>query len=216
MAIKPVFIANANNQLITRVEMEFQYYSGFSDAQKKRSIQSLHQSFLKHYPEMKLLEISSHSPDEIGVKLSAFNLPVKLNSGREVSVECAYQAGKVFEHGGPYLDLLEGTSKGAKKDPRLKESGMIIAFEFEGERFPTYPRTCFYNWLYIKALNDHPEYGDALMEYDAFTDIAFNPKKSLNCQARAAAIYHTLRKANVLQKAMESTEAFIETIYYKR
>ena len=34
------------------------------------------------------------------------------------------------------------------------------------------------------------------MNYDAFTDIAFNLDKSINCQAEACAFYVALRKRN--------------------
>lgn len=213
MAERPVFIAGGKNSLVEQEDITFQFYSGFSDAQKKRCIQSLHQSFLWKHPQWRVLEISSHSPEEIGVKLSAFHLPIRLNSGKTVSVECAFQAGKIFQNGGPYLDLLEGTSRAAKRDPRLRESGRIVGFEFEGERFPTFPMTCFYDWLYIKALTENPTLGDALMEYDAFTDIVFNPSKSLNCQAEAASIYVALRKANLLDQAMANKKSFIRIVY---
>lgn len=32
-----------------------------------------------------------------------------------------------------------------------------------------------------------------IMEYDTFTDIAFNPQKSINCQVEATAIYVSLK-----------------------
>lgn len=213
MAVRPVFIPADSKGLARSEYTEFQFYSGFSDAQKKRCIQSLHQSFLRRHPQWRLLEISSHSPVEAGVKLSAFHLPIRLKNGREVPVECAFQAGKVFQKGGPYLDLLEGSPKAAKRDPRLKESGGVIGFVFEGERFPTVPKTCFYHFLYLKGLTQHPELGDVLMEYDGFTDIVFNPEKSLNCQAQAAALYVSLRRAGLLEQAMESVASFIRTVY---
>lgn len=213
MAERPVFIAGGQNSLMERENIMFQYYNGFSDAQKKRCIQSLHQAFLSKHPQWRVLEISSHSPEEIGIKLSAFHLPIKLESGKAASVECAFQAGKVFQNGGPYLDLLEGTSRAAKKDPRLRESGRIVGFEFEGEKFPAVPTTYFYNWLYIKALMENPELGDALMEYDAFTDIVFNPGKSLNCQAEAASVYVALRKAGLLEQVMADRRLFIRIVY---
>lgn len=216
MTVRPVFIAGGNHQPVIREETTFLYYSGSSDALKKQSIQSLHQTFLIRHPGWRVLEISGHSPDELGVKLNAFNLTVKLKSGQEAAVERTYQAGKIFENGGPYLDLLEKSSKTATKDPRLKNSGKIIAFEFEGERFPAVPRTCFYNWLYLQALREHPEYGDALMEYDAFTDILFNPRQCINTQARAAAAYKTLRNTNLLEQALESKEAFIDIFYHMK
>lgn len=51
------------------------------------------------------------------------------------------------------------------------------------------------------------------MEYDTFTDIEFNPAKSINCQAMAAAVYVSLRKEDFLAKALESTEDFVEVVY---
>jgi hypothetical protein len=36
----------------------------------------------------------------------------------------------------------------------------------------------------------------ALMDYDLFTDIEFNEKKGLNCQARACAIYSCMLRTD--------------------
>lgn len=60
---------------------------------------------------------------------------MKAENGEGFSVESAFQAGKIFEKGGPYIDLLGVSSKIAKRDERLKNSGRIIAFEFDGKRF---------------------------------------------------------------------------------
>ncbi|MFW6017154.1 MAG: DarT1-associated NADAR antitoxin family protein [bacterium] len=48
-----------------------------------------------------------------------------------------------------------------------------------------------------------------LMEYDAFTDIEFNPKKSYNCQARSAALYVTLKKTGKFETLISSHENYI-------
>ena len=124
----------------------------FQINKKKRCICSLHKEYLKANNGKKVLEISSKSEDKLGVDLSAFNLMFKTKSGKEVSVESAFQAGKVFENGGPYTDLLDVSSKAAKKDERLKSSGRIISFCFDGIEFETEPKTYFYNWLYIKCI----------------------------------------------------------------
>jgi uncharacterized protein DUF6977 len=39
-----------------------------------------------------------------------------------------------------------------KRDPRLRESGRLIAFEFDGVSFPLEPKTVFYDWLYVTFL----------------------------------------------------------------
>ena len=51
------------------------------------------------------------------------------------------------------------------------------------------------------------------MNYYAFTDIVFNPQKSLNCQAVAAAIYVSLRKQNLLQQALRDKNLFLKIVY---
>ena len=214
MAKRPVFEVVLRPHLFNRREVEFQFFSGFSDAQKRRCIQSLHQSYLEAYPGKKVLEISSKSEEELGVKLSAFNLQLELENGELTSVESAFQGSKVFENGGPYTDLLTASSRAAKKDARLKNSGMIVAFSFLGDTFTTEPKTGFYNWLYINALKCYNDLTEQLVEYDAFTDIVFNPQKSLNCQAEAAAIYVSLHRQGLLEQAMQSKDSFLDTAYF--
>ena len=51
----------------------YTYYPGFSVSQKQKSIQSLHEAIQKEYPDSKILEISTKSTCELGVRLSAFN-----------------------------------------------------------------------------------------------------------------------------------------------
>lgn len=213
MAVRPIFVVSLDSRYCIRENVEFEFFSGFSDKQKKRCINSLHQSYLATTPGKKILEISSKSEDELGVRLSAFNLMMKSENGKEFSVESAFQAGKVFELGGPYLDLLYVPSKVAKRDERLKNSGKVIAFEFDRKRFETEPKTLFYNWLYINTLHLHKELARPLLDYDAFTDIEFNPQKSINCQAEAAAIYVSLSKQGLLEQALQDKERFKEIVY---
>jgi hypothetical protein len=164
-----------------------------SVSQKQKSIASLHEATRARLGVSNILEISSKSSEPLGVRLSAFNLLLPLETQR-VSVEVAFQAGKRFERGGPFLDLLCGSSREAKGDPRLKESGRLIGFVLSGEAWPLEPRTAFYDWLYLNALDANPDLSEALAHYEAFTDIEFNPAKSLNCQAHSAALYVSLRR----------------------
>lgn len=212
MAIRPVFSISLNNKIFIREDVNFEWFSGFSITQKRRSINSLHQNFLLKHPEKKILEISSKSEIELGVKLSAFNLMLH-RRGKSFSVETAFQSGKIFEHGGPYLDLLDKSSIVAKKDERLKNSGKIKGFVFEDKRFPITPKTYFYNWLYINALAENIELAEQIMAYDSFTDIVFNPIKSINCQAMAAAIFVSLKKQNLLNDALNDKHLFLEILY---
>ena len=58
MAIRPVFSVSLNNKIFIREDVNFEWFSGFSTMQKRRSINSLHQNFLLKHPEKKILEIS--------------------------------------------------------------------------------------------------------------------------------------------------------------
>ena len=199
MAQRPVFTPRMRAPYYDVRTVDFDWNPGLNKVQKQKNIAAIHNAFIRQHPEKKVLEISSKSLQEGGVALSAFNLGKYVPSlGRSVPVECIYQGGKIFSGGGPYLDLLEGTSRAAKKDPRLQESGRLTGFIFEDIRFPADSGTAFYNWLYIQALEENPDLSEIVMAYDGFTDIEYNPDKSKACQARAAAIYVSLKKQGLL------------------
>ncbi len=214
MAKRPVYIpktkTDASGVIVKYIE--FKWFPGMSKSQKQKSISSLHEA-LNILNISPVLEISSKSEFEIGVQLSAFNLLITTKKKQKsFSVETAFQSSKVFDKGGPYIDLLEGTSIQAKKDMRLKESGNLIKFLFFSKEFPLKPRTFFYDWLYINALHQNEELADQIISYQGFTDIEFNPKKSINCQAYSAALYVSLRNLGIVNDALESPEMFLEVL----
>ena len=193
MARRPVFIPDLTGPpYFKSIDVEFQWFSGFSRTQSTKTINSLHEA-VERQGISPVLEISSKSALELGVSLSAFELSLATPSGSAMSVECAYQGSKVFEEGGPFHDLYTVSSREAKADPRLRNSGEVRAFDFLGERFPIEPQTAFYDWLYITALTQKdPPVAEALERFRGFSDIAFNPKRSINCQARAVAVFVAL------------------------
>lgn len=210
MAQRPVFMPNNFKPYSTEWMVEFSFNAGFAPSQKQKNIVALHKGFEEEFPGKKVLEISSKSLQPEGVLLSAFNLKKFVPSlGRALPVENIYHAGKVFEHGGPYLDLLEKTARESKKDERTHMSGEIIGFRFEDMDFPTKPVTAFYDFLYMNALLENEELMNAVLQYDAFTDIEFNPKKSLACQANAAAKFVALYKAGKIDQ-IRSADTFLQ------
>lgn len=212
MANRPVFIPRrSKTAFVAEIPIEFKWFAGMAISQKQKSIASLHEAAKVRLSASRILEISSKSPDAIGVRLSAFNLALPLG-GKLVNVEVAFQAGKVFEHGGPFTDLLDKTSREAKGDPRLRESGRIVGFSCAGEAWPTEPRTGFYDWIYLQALKANVDLASQLSQYDAFTDIEFNPEKSLNCQARSAALYVSLTQAGLLDEALASKDTYLRIL----
>jgi len=210
MAQRPIYIANTEkDKFVTTKLIEFKWFPGMAKVQKQKSICSLHENA----KIKKILEISSKSETELGIKLSAFNLMVKLPNGQNCSVEQAFQGSKVFVNGGPFVDLYDSSSIKAKKDIRIKNSGDITRFDFFNNIFPLEPKTFFYDWLYIKALDENRQYHDELLTYKAFSDIEFNPKKSINCQAFSAALFVSLFKENKIEEALKSKEHFKKIAY---
>ena len=212
MANRPVYLPGLKGSaLVVPVDVEFKWVAGMAVSQKQKSIRSLHESAAQRNIS-KVLEISSKSENSLGVKLSAFNLQITTTSGLKISVENAFQASKVFQHGGPYLDLLQSTPREAKKDQRLSTSGDLIEFRLEGQNWPTRPLTAFYDWLYLSALQQSPMLAEQLLAFDGFTDIEFNPERSLNCQAASAALFVALSRRGELEAATTNRDAFIERL----
>lgn len=207
MAERPVFVPSVTgSQLVQEVAIRFPWHPGLAPSQKKKNVVELHQAALAR-GLCPLLEISSKSELEVGQKLSAFHLKIEAE-GETTTVECAFQGSKVFENGGPFPDLFKKTSKEAKRDARIKESGRLIGFTFEGKDFPISPTTLFYDWLYFRALYPHRDWIARRDEWAGYTDIEFNPERSINCQARSFAVFISLMKRNVLEKTMSSFEQF--------
>jgi len=216
MAKRPIFLTSTNpNYLFEEKEINFQFFNGFSRTQKAKSIVSLHQN-AKLQGVDNILEVSTKSSLPIGWALSAFNLMIDFDGDKKISLECAFQGSKIFEGEKQYKDIYFKSSLEAKKDMRLKTSGAIIGFEFEGEYWDNEPKTAFYDWMYIKALyQNNPQTLDELCTYTAFSDIEFNPAKSINCQARTCAILVSLIKQHKIEEALSSKEKFIEMVYPK-
>lgn len=210
MATRPIFLPNDKYVGVLQKDVDFKWHPGMAASQKKKSIVELH-SASKNLGIENVLEISSKSEKELGVSLSAFNLLITTKKfSKSFSVETAFQGSKVFESGGPYTDLFGLDSRAAKKDMRLKESGNLVAFRFFGRDFPLTPRTYFYDWLYINALVQNENYIFSVKNYDGFSDIEFNPKKSINCQAHSAALYRSLKLHGRLSYALATPENFLE------
>lgn len=209
MAQRPIFVPSLSGTSLVRTHhVEFQWFPGMAMSQSRRSIKSLHDAVKQRLNIDKVLEISSKSADELGVKLSAFNLMIKtIRYEREFSLECAYQSSKIFERGGPFLDLLNVRSIDAKRDHRLVENGRLMKFRFFGVDWDLEPRTAFYDWLYINALHKYPDLASQVLTYRAFSDIAFNPDRSINCQAYAAALYVSLNERGLLTDAVLKDKA---------
>lgn len=215
-ARRPIFVPVLSGfPFVRKIEIEFDWYAGFALAQTQKSISALHKEAARQ-GFSPILEISSKSMQPDGVNLSAFNLYFDVKGGYRMSVECAFQGSKVFEKGGPFNDLYMATSREAKMDERLRNSGNVISFRFLGEDFPTKPVTAFYDWLYISALYQSRALSETVLKFKAFSDIAFNPKRSINCQAHSAALFVALQHRGIVRRAIEDRDFYLALITNKR
>ena len=210
MANRPVFFPRFDAVGVEERHYEFEWFPGFAPSQKRKCVAALHDAVRRERPDARILEASRRSEIEAGVALSAFNLKLPVD-GTPCTVEAVFQAGKVFEDGvGPFPELRTRDPKLVRDVVRARSAGHpLVAFETDGVRWPLLPRTAFYDWLYLKALVANPELAAAVETFDAFTDIEFNPERSLNCQARSAALYRSLVHAGKLEEALSSQEAFL-------
>ena len=190
---------------------EFKWNPGFAFSQKQKNVVALHDAIHRLDPSAKVLEISSKSLQPLGVSLSAFNLKFQ-HGGAECSVESVFQASKVFDGGvGPFPELYSHDSREVRHHVQDASAGCrLLAFELDGVRWELAPKAAFFYWLYIQALLANPGLAEDVKGFDAFTDIEFNPKRQVNCQAAATAFYVSLCRMGKLEEAMSSSEAFLK------
>lgn len=206
--VRPIFIPNKNSVGVIEQDISFDWYMGMSSSVKQRSILSLHEK-AKEKGFKNILEASSKSQQTIGIELSAFFL--KNDEG--FPVENLFQSSKVFYAGQQFIDLKFVSPREAKRDSRLRMSGDMLKFYFENMDFPLEPKSLFYDWLYIKILfesecNLNLRTRFIQENFDAFTDIEFNPKKSFSCQARTLALAISLYKNKNIQDFLEKPIEF--------
>jgi hypothetical protein len=212
MAERPIFVpAPDSTELVKEIFFPLKWHPGFAPVQKEKNIAALHEAAAAG-GFSPLLEISTKSGKQRGQHLSAFYMKVKSDRLGEIPLECAFQGSKVFERGGPFTDLYTMDVRDAKRDSRLKKSGALIGFQFDDVSFPLEPKTVFYDWLYITFLYPWREWGQKLYAYAGFTDIEFNPYRSINCQARSCALFLTLMKRDLLDEAVKSPSDFIRLL----
>lgn len=206
MAIRKIFIPTARGEkLIKEYDVEFAWDFGNSIKNTEESIRRMHTEAEKRYKIENLFEISGASITPLGRFLSAFQLPIQIGD-INTTVECAYQGSKVFSNGGPYQDLYHVQSRRAKKDARLRNSGRLTHFQLGEVEFKSEPKTAFYNMIYMIALQRFLEvskiskkrFRNHFYTSGGFTDIYFNPNKSVNCQARSVALFVSLHKRNLI------------------
>ena len=121
MANRPFFIPSTNKEdLVETQTLEFKWFSGFAKTQKQKSVQSFHENISKEFKFNRILEISTKSESNLGIKLSAFNLKIKFKK-KEYFLESLFQGSKIFSDQGPNEDIYEKSSIDAKKRQKNKK-----------------------------------------------------------------------------------------------
>ncbi len=200
MATKMCFMLTQN--ILDEVIVEFTYIKGMAFTQKQKNALSFHASIEKIYPNKNILEVSTKSQVDLGVKLSAFNLKLE-----GYSLECVFQSSKVFENGQQYKNVLELSPKEAKRFISELDYNYVVEFRYKNMIIPNLPRSLFYDYIYCLALFERKELHEALVCYEIFTDIEFNEKKQYNSQARACALFVYLYKNEKLNY-LDSVDLF--------
>ena len=198
MATKMCFKVN-EKEVFDEEIVEFTYVKGMAFSQKCKNVRSFHSSIQTRFPSVRILEISTKSNNHLGVSLSAFNLTLD-----GCPVECLYHASKVFEEETCFEFLKDCSPRDAKRYIRENGQKPLKCYRYEGKEIPLSTGTLFYDYIYIRALMQHPEVSSDLINYDLFTDIEFNEKRGLNCQARSCAIYSYMLRTGTVDMYMSS------------
>jgi hypothetical protein len=223
MATRPVFVPLEGRQahaksffksgpLVSTIDVELDWHGGFAVSQKQKNIVGLHKAAEK-MGISPILEISTKSMQEVGRRLSAFNLKIDVY-GHPKSLESVYQSSKVFSLSGQHEFLMDTDPYQSKREIRVLGKGEIVAFKFMGKEFPTEPVNAFYDWLYIRAITPHEKWIKENLNYSAYSDIEFTPNKSVNCQARAVAEFHALSLRGEAAKCAENFDDFRTLLQY--
>ncbi len=116
VAVRPVFEVNFVKPFYNEVDVEFVWNKGLNINQKRKNVVAVLEAYNCSFPEKKVLEISSKSLQPEGLLLSAFKLQKYIVTlDKYLAVENIYQGGKIFEKGGPFLDIYGCTARQAKK-----------------------------------------------------------------------------------------------------
>lgn len=214
MAIRRVYFIIDNKVRFN--DFNIKWNGGFSIQQKQKNVEELHQMIIDtfHVSKESILEVSTKSNSKLGLSLSSFNLVVSHN-GVSYPLESVYQSSKVFENMfGEYqvTDALFMNPKSAKVRLASENHSNLIKFRFFDTEFPLEPKYLFYDWLYIKAIKNIANLPERLKEYVYFTDIEFNPQKSLSCQSRTLVLFLWLISNKRLEEYIDNPLPFYRNL----
>ena len=129
-------------------------------------------------------------------------------SDRLVRENDAYYLEPISDNPRELKSLLKAFMKANK---RAKLSHFVYKGEiFEINAGVANSESYFYDFLYFRALRENFSKSEIrqILQYSIFTDIEFNHKVSINCQARSCALYHYALLNDKVDFYVESREKF--------
>ena len=125
----------------------------------------------------------------------------------------------VGENGVYYLEPISDNPRELKSllkaFMKANKNAKLSHFAYKGEIFEinagvANSESYFYDFLYFRALRENFSKSEIrqILQYNIFTDIEFNHKVSINCQARSCALYHYALLNDKVDFYVESRENF--------
>lgn len=182
MSKKKAYYIDSDGRVCCKV-LDFAH-STKNNIDKKKAINSIERKLEKlEGKEINHLDINIRNPNPLARKLAPYHISLG-----DCKVESIYQASKMFDAGGPYLDLERKPVAKAMNDPRIQNSGNVIDIFYDGEYWGN-DREFFYDYLYILAAKESIDNEELknLLKYDYFTDVESKYSAEKN-PARAVAI----------------------------
>lgn len=191
----------------------FEWSMGLAVSQLRKSIRSLHNE-IRNSGYDKVIEVSTKSEDEVGRKLSPFNLMVNIE-GEILPVESVYHGSKVFNDNGNMVRISECEyMKPCKIKQFIRETiGVrnlkLVEFNIKGKkRFDLSSKGMCFDYIHILGASQNEELGNEIMKYDCFTDLMFKRENGIGCQARSCAMYKYLRTSGLVDRFLEKPYEF--------
>lgn len=216
MTTRPLFLPHLPGQAehpgVKQMDIAFQWVPGLAKTQQAKCLSSLQAAIRQSGAAKNPLEVSTRSNDPIGQALSAYRLELP----DRATVELHYQAAKIYPYEGPHPEWFKLSPEALRSEVKAFKARIqktpLQGFQDGINESPWQltPPHAFYDWLYLSALRHNPAYAKHLLRHDGFTDLAFNPTRSFNSQAYAAALYASFHAFGCLEEALASRENFLK------
>ena len=192
MAQRPVFEARTEGSTFVKYHsVQFRWNAQRDEGD---SIADTFISRAHHRFSNPVLDLSSSSNHELAKKVSAHQLTLNVN-GKDEKVLSLFDQSRL---------ALPESQAGEKFKIQDK------AYEYEGEFWPSWPRSALYDYLCVQALVQHEDLHDQLLTYQFFADLRdVRPEQRIN-HAGSVALFVSLKSRGLLHTALASQQNFLK------